>query len=171
MGIKKFAIAALLVAAGLGITTATAQGQAANAVRGIDQGVVYTAGWASDYSSVSTTLDNGIFRITPDAVEVAAPSGAVIASIPMVLGEVRLDPRVDAAGTTLTIDRPATAPAATSPEAVVLKDIASAGQIIAGIAIGCVVGALIGLIFFLVGAIPGCIIGAVIGGIIAAEQR
>ncbi|MEV3965180.1 hypothetical protein AB0M34_30560 [Nocardia sp. NPDC050193] len=79
--------------------------------------------------------------------------------------QIRLDPRVDAAGTSLTIDRPAAAANnALQADAVALKEVASNETIILGAAVGCGIGALVGLLLLIVGALPGCLIGALVNG-------
>ncbi|MBF6209976.1 hypothetical protein IU433_03530 [Nocardia puris] len=169
MMIKKMIAAAVLaVAATTGIATATAHAAPGAVVAGVDRGVEYTAAVAPDRSAATVTLAGGTFEVTPGAVAVRAPDGAVLASLPTSLHtvtgqQVRVVPSLDATATQLTLT-PASAPA--QPE---LSFIGDAGTTIAGIAIGCAIGALIGAIFLILPAIPGCIIGAVIGGIIGAN--
>ncbi|RDI60480.1 hypothetical protein [Nocardia pseudobrasiliensis] len=180
MGIAKWAAAVVLSAAALGITAVTAHGEVGvttPAVNGSDQGVAYTTTLARDRSAVTTTLASGRFVVSPDgtAATVLSPTGESVGAVPLMYNvaghQVRMVSQVDQAGTTLTV-RP-TNPAdisAPTPGTVALQNIADAGTIIAGVAIGCAVGVIIGIGFFGVGAVVGCLVGGLIGGIIAANQ-
>ena len=178
MRIAKIAATAALSAAALGITGATAHGEADLAgpsISGADQGVAYTTTMAPDHSQVSTTLESGRFQLTPDAVAVLAPNGAEIGSVPLeyqAAGRtMHVTPEIDAAAQTLTMhpDNPADISAPT-PQTQALQDIGSDGQIAGGAALGCVIGIAVGIWFFGVGAILGCIVGGLIGGAIGANQ-
>ncbi|WP_280263154.1 hypothetical protein [Nocardia wallacei] len=178
MRIAKFAATAVLSAAALGITGATANGQvgvAGPSFSGVDQGVAYTTTLAEDRSAVSTTLAAGKFEVTPDAVAVYAPNGAQVATVPLVYEAAgrleRVVAEVDGTATTLTV-RPENAAdiSAPTPQTEALKNIGSPGQIAGGAALGCVIGIVIGIWFFGVGAILGCIVGGLIGGAIGANQ-
>ncbi|WP_280426504.1 hypothetical protein [Nocardia carnea] len=170
MKFAKIAATALLSTAAVGVMAGTAHGEAnmAHPVAGkVDGNVGYSMAWSPDRSSATTTLTSGNFEVTADSVEVVAADGEVLEQVPLVYQvagqQVRLDARVDAAGTSLTIDRPAAA-ANGAPAPAPLKDIASNDTLILGAAIGCGIGALVGLIFLVVGALPGCLIGAIVNG-------
>ncbi|NKY57143.1 hypothetical protein [Nocardia flavorosea] len=171
MKFAKIAATALLSTAAVGVMAGTAHGEAsmAHPVAGkVDGNVGYSMAWSPDRSSATTTLTSGAFAVTENSVEVVAADGEVLEQVPLVYQvagqEVRLDAQVDAAGTSLTIDRPAAAangaPVPTAP----LKDIASNETLILGAAIGCGIGALIGLVLLIVGALPGCLVGAIVNG-------
>lgn len=166
MRFAKIAATALLSTAAVGVMAGTAHGEAtmAHPVAGtVDGNVGYSMAWSPDRSSATTTLTSGSFEVTADSVEVIAADGEVLEEVPLVYQvagqEVRLDAQVNAAGTALTVDRPAAA-TNTAP----LKDIASNETLILGAAIGCGIGALIGLILLVVGALPGCVVGAIVNG-------
>lgn len=172
MTIAKFAATAVLSAAALGVTAATAQGQGAvgdPGVAGQQQGTSYTVGWAPDGSQVHATLTSGHFALAPDgqSLTVTGPNGAVISQVPLVYqgpsGDVRITPQLDASGTNVTIDRPANAPQGQPIAAA--QPIADPNVILANAGIGCLIGAVIGFFFLIVGLIPGCIIGAVAGAL------
>lgn len=172
MKFAKIAATALLSTAAVGVMAGTAHGEAnmAHPVAGnVDGNVGYSMAWSPDRSSATTTLTSGNFELTADSVEVVAADGQVLEQVPLVYQvagqQVRLDAQVDAAGTSLTIDRPAAAAiGAPGPDAAALKDIASNETLILGAAVGCGIGALVGLIFLVVGALPGCLIGGIING-------
>ncbi|WP_280399955.1 hypothetical protein [Nocardia carnea] len=166
MKFAKIAATALLSTAAVGVMAGTAHGEAnmAHPVAGkVDGNVGYSMAWSSDRSSATTTLTSGNFEVTADSVEVVAADGTVLEEVPLVYQvagqQVRLGARVDAAGTSLTIDRPAAAVNDTP-----LQDIASNDTLILGAAVGCGIGALVGLIFLVLGALPGCLIGAIVNG-------
>ncbi|MGW4354173.1 hypothetical protein ACWELJ_19015 [Nocardia sp. NPDC004582] len=174
MRIAKFAATALLSVAALGVATVTAHGAPAPGISGTDRGVDYSVALAPDHSAVTTTLASGHFDLVNGAVNVIAPNGATIASMPLAYQvadrSVSVLPTVDASGTTLTVHPADPADLATpTAEQVALQNI-SDGSIVAGAAIGCVIGVLIGIWFFGVGAIIGCLIGGVIGAVIGGQQ-
>lgn len=171
MKFAKIAATALLSTAAVGVMAGTAHGEAsmAHPVTGnVDGNVGYSMAWSPDRSSATTTLTSGNFEVTADSVEVVAADGEVLEEVPLVYQvagqEVRLDAQVNAAGTSLTIDRPAVAANGAPVPAAPLKDIASNETLILGAAIGCGIGALIGLVLLIVGALPGCVVGAIVNG-------
>ncbi|MFI1461245.1 hypothetical protein [Nocardia carnea] len=171
MKFAKIAATALLSTAAVGVMAGTAHGEAnmVHPVAGkVDGNVGYSMAWSPDRSSATTTLASGNFEVTPDSVEVVAADGEVLEQVPLVYQvagqEVRLDAQLDAAGTSLTIDRPASAASGAPVPAAPLKDIASNETLILGAAIGCGIGALIGLVLLIVGALPGCLVGAIVNG-------
>ncbi|NKY34552.1 hypothetical protein HGA13_15930 [Nocardia speluncae] len=171
MKFAKIAATALLSTAAVGVMAGTAHGEAnmAQPVAGqVDGNVGYSMAWSPDRSSATTTLTSGNFEVTADSVEVVAADGQVLEQVPLVYQvagqQVRLDAQVDAAGTSLTIDRPVAAANGAPVADAQLKDIASNETLILGAAIGCGIGALVGLIFLVVGALPGCLIGGIING-------
>lgn len=178
MRVTKFAAAAALVAATLGVAAGTASGQAPTAthVAGANHGVTYNATWKPDGSSISTTVVGGTFHATSDgtAVDVTAADGAHVGDIPLVYSEaghqIRLQPQINAAGTTMTLARPAGV-AAHTPDTHALKNIGVylTNTTIVDIAVGCAIGAVIGAVFFVFPAIPGCIIGGIIGYVYAGN--
>ncbi len=171
MKFAKIAATALLSTAAVGVMAGTAHGEAnmAHPVAGqVGGNVGYSMAWSPDRSSATTTLTSGNFEVTADSVEVVAADGRVLEEVPLVYQvagqEVRLDAQVDAAGTSLTVDRPAAAANGAPVPAAPLKDIASNETLILGAAIGCGIGALVGLVLLIVGALPGCLVGAIVNG-------
>ncbi|MVU82635.1 hypothetical protein GPX89_36060 [Nocardia sp. ET3-3] len=144
-------------------------------ISGADRGVDYSVTLAPDRSAVTTTLTAGHFELAGTGVNVIAPSGEIIGSLPLVYPTadrvLSVIPEVSAAGTELTV-RPADPADVAAPTAdvVALQNVANAGSIVAGALIGCVVGAVIGFFFFVVGAIAGCIVGGLLGAVIAGDQ-
>ncbi|AYF75703.1 hypothetical protein D7D52_19705 [Nocardia yunnanensis] len=178
MRIARIAATAVLSVAALGVATATAHGEPAVAqpgISGADRGVDYSITLAPDRSAVTTTLTAGHFALTDAAVNILAPTGEVIASLPLTYQladrTVSVVPEVNTAATELTM-RPSDPAdiAAPNGEVVALQNIANAGSIVAGAVIGCLVGIVVGIWFFLVGAIVGCGVGGLLGAIIAGDQ-
>ncbi|WP_198347760.1 hypothetical protein [Nocardia terrae] len=177
MRIARIAATALLSVAALCVATVTAHGAPVTApgISGADRGVDYSVTLAPDRSAVTTTLTAGHFELAGTGVNVIAPSGEIIGSLPLVYPTadrvLSVIPEVSAAGTELTV-RPADPADVAAPTAdvVALQNVANAGSIVAGALIGCVVGAVIGFFFFVVGAIAGCIVGGLLGAVIAGDQ-
>ncbi|MFJ9368734.1 hypothetical protein ACIRRA_30500 [Nocardia sp. NPDC101769] len=178
MKIARIAATTLLSVAALCVATVTAHGEpavAAPGISGADRGVDYSIALAQDRGSVTTTLTAGHFEFTGGTVNIVAPTGETIASLPLVYqtADRTFDviPEVNAAGSELTV-RPSDAGDIAAPNADVaaLQNVADAGSIVAGAFIGCVVGAGIGVWFFLVGAIVGCGVGGLLGAIITGDQ-
>ncbi|GAB0102778.1 hypothetical protein JMUB6875_17490 [Nocardia sp. JMUB6875] len=178
MRIAKIAATALLSVAALCVATVTAHGEpvlAAPGITGSDQGVNYSIALAPDRSAVTTTLAAGHFELAGAAVNVIAPSGEIIGSLPLVYQAadrvLTVVPDLSAGGTELTV-RPSNPADLATPtaEVVALQNVANAGSIVAGALIGCVVGAVIGFFFFVVGAIVGCFVGGILGAVIAGDQ-
>lgn len=179
MRITKFAATAVLTTAVLGATASTASGQVptADQVTSSVSGVTYTTSWKADGSSVSTDLVNGKFQPTADGdtLAVTGTDGAVIGEIPLVYTaagqKIRLQPQINAAGTSMTVVRPDTAPVQPSNSTTAQNiDFALNDQQIIDIAVGCALGAIIGGIFLILPAIPGCLIGGVVGYLYANGQ-
>ncbi|GAB2537803.1 hypothetical protein [Nocardia heshunensis] len=178
MRIAKIAATALLSVAALCVASVTAHGEPAVAqpgITGVDRGVDYSVSLAPDRSAVTTTLTAGHFELTGAAVNIIAPSGEVIASLPLTYQAadrtLTVVPEVNAAATQLTV-RPSDPAdiAAPNGDVAALQNVANAGSIVAGALIGCIVGIVIGIWFFLVGAIVGCGVGGLLGAIIAGDQ-
>lgn len=171
MRFARMAATAVLSTAALGIMAGTAHGEpaVANSASGhLDRGVGYTMSWAPDHSSATANVTSGKFALTANEVDVLASNGAVVDRMPLVYQvagqQFRLSPKVNAAGNSLTVERPTGAQQQPSGNTVALRNVASDSQIAIGAAIGCGIGALIGLLFLIVGVLPGCIVGAIING-------
>ncbi|MCP2288687.1 hypothetical protein [Nocardia amikacinitolerans] len=181
MRVNQFAASALLAIGAIGISAGAVDAQptdpaTAVSVRGVDQGIGYTAGPTSDGSGIVTTVEGGAFTLAGDArtVTLADASGRIVATLPMGFtahGQTfGLTPRITDAGRTLTLT-PAGAPAATTQH---LRQLVDYDETVARKQHNAVVGALIGagigavLGFFLggVGALVTVPIGAGIGALI-----
>lgn len=178
MRIARIAATAVLSVATLCIAAATAQGEpavTAPGISGVDRGVGYSIALAPDRSAVTTTLTAGHFELAGNSVEIIAPTGETLASMPLVYQaadrSLEVVPAVSGDGTTLTV-RPSNPTEVAAPNADIsaLQSVANAGSIVAGAVIGCIVGAVIGVFFFVVGAIIGCGVGGLLGAIIAGDQ-
>ncbi|WP_433574726.1 hypothetical protein [Nocardia brasiliensis] len=169
MRAKKIAATTFLTLAATTVTAATAYGEPApDAVfSGTDRGVSYTAGLSSDSTGVSTTVQDGAFRLSDDlsTVTVTDRDGDILARLPMTVQaqgqQVRLDPQIDSAGTTLTLRPADNAGAAVSDPAAFRESVARI-QDVSRSSDGVVKDVV------LLGCVPGLVVGGLIGGIIGA---
>jgi hypothetical protein len=109
MKIRKLVATTLFAIAATGITAATAYGQvevSAPTFQGADGSIAYTTTLAPDHSNAKVTLASGQFSLTPDAsaVNVLAPDGSVVGTVPMTLQtvggrQVQVAPAIDSTGT------------------------------------------------------------------------
>ncbi|WP_280395492.1 hypothetical protein [Nocardia brasiliensis] len=169
MKAQKFAATTLLTIAATTLTVATAYGQPADAVlSGTDRGVTYAAGLSPAGDGVSTTLDAGTFHLSDDqaTVTVTGPDGIELARLPMTVHaegqQVRLDPQIDSAGTTLTL-RSADRPDAKVGDPQEFRESVSRIQEVGQSSSNTVAKDVV-----LLGCVPGLIVGGLIGGVIGA---
>lgn len=174
-------VSALVIAAlgiGSGVTYANPLPSDSDAV------TTYQTTVGPEGRTVSTTLQNGTFRIDPSAsaVDVLDPAGQTILTLPLaysVRGMVfPIAAALDSAATTLTLTPDTTNVAAALP----LHDVATTNEAYQNLVrqleigwlngggmstgIGAGIGAVVGCIFFFfVGCIPGALIGGAIGAV------
>lgn len=189
------AVAVSLVTTGTAAADVTVEQQAGIATglssEGVADGVGYRTVVAPDLRTISATVDNGRFVLTPDAVNVVSDTGATVGTLPLKLDTVTgnaiaVASVVSADGKTLSIAPQLSADTsaelksiATNPEAAnhdPVQNGAAAGATIGAIAaaILCVpalAAFIIGYVFCAIPsvistAITGAVIGAVIGLVI-----
>lgn len=147
-----------------------------SSVRGIANGVGYSATLTPDGRGVATTLDAGTFALTPDAaaITIADRNGAAVAAIPLSFQAaghwIAVRPSIGDHGTTLTLEPVNTVP---------LSDISARENWDAqvqrgtfGALIGGTIGGLVTLPFwiFVIPPLAGIAIGAGIGFLLAGGQ-
>ncbi|WP_406231976.1 hypothetical protein [Nocardia sp. NBC_01009] len=179
MKVNAFAATALLAIGATGLTAGTVNAQPApvteTAVRGIEQGIEYTAAPAADGPGAITTVAAGSFALTGDAqaVTLSDSAGNVVVTLPLAFQTVGakfgLTPQISDAGRTLTLT-PIGAQVDTQQNAQFIDeaDTLARKQYNAGIGalIGAGIGAVIGFFLGGVGALVTIPIGAGIGALI-----
>ncbi|WP_305092249.1 hypothetical protein [Prescottella sp. R16] len=173
MKLHRTAAVSVLAIAALGVATGTAYAEPGAPPDAIH----YRTQIGADGASLDTVLDAGTFRVAGDVVDVVAPSGATVGTVPLsypVAGtavplsatvdgnRLTLTPEVPVQGVAELEDADARQDAYSNMVREIEKGWNSGGQMNAQIGAG--VGAVVGCVLFLfVGCIPGAAIGGVIG--------
>lgn len=171
--LHRTAAVSVLAIAALGVATGTAYAEP-----GAPPEVIhYQTQIGANGTSLDTVLDSGTFRVAGDVVDVVAPSGATVGTIPLTYpvagttvplsaivdgNRLTLAPAIPAQGVAALHDVDARQDAYSNMVREIEKGWNAGGQMNAQVGAG--VGAVVGCVLFLfVGCIPGAAIGGAIG--------